>query len=192
MEPIRRTALIDAAIREIGRAGTLDVTVSQIARRAGVSSALAHHYFGSKERILVAAMRHILTRFRAGVRTRLAACGTPQARLIAIVEACFGDDQFEPDIIAAWLLFYVRAQTSPDAARLLTVYRRRLHSNLTHELAQLLPRARAIAVADGLGALIDGLYVRQALREEALDQSRTVTTVLDYLDLALGDRRLAA
>ena len=43
MEPIRRAALVDATITEIGKSGTLDVTVSQIAKRAGMSSALAHH-----------------------------------------------------------------------------------------------------------------------------------------------------
>jgi len=43
MEPIRRAALVEATITEIGVQGNLDVTVSQIARRAGMSSALAHH-----------------------------------------------------------------------------------------------------------------------------------------------------
>ena len=46
MEPIRRDALVKATIAEIGAAQSLDVTVGQIARRAGMSSALAHHYFG--------------------------------------------------------------------------------------------------------------------------------------------------
>ena len=41
MEPIRKAALVKATIVEIGRAGSLDVTVSQIAKRAGMSSALA-------------------------------------------------------------------------------------------------------------------------------------------------------
>ena len=58
MEPIRRKALINATIAEIGQAGSLDVTVGQIARRAGMSSGLAHHYFGGKDQILLAAMRH--------------------------------------------------------------------------------------------------------------------------------------
>jgi TetR/AcrR family transcriptional repressor of bet genes len=186
MEPIRRTALIDAAIREIGRAGTLDVTVSQIAKRAGVSSALAHHYFGSKERIFLAAMRHILASFGAGARRRLAAVRTPRARLQAIVEACFGEDQVDPDIIAAWLLFYVQAQTSPEAARLLRVYRRRLHSNLVHELARMVPRPRAQEIAAGVGALVDGVYVRHALPEEAPGQAETIALVLDYIDLSVG------
>ena len=60
MEPIRRRALIAAAIEQIHATGSLDVTVGQIAKRAGVSSALAHHYFGGKEDLIIAAMRHLL------------------------------------------------------------------------------------------------------------------------------------
>ena len=63
MEPIRRQALIDATILEIGEVGSLEVTVGRIARRAGVSSGLAHHYLGGKDQILLAAMRHILKIF---------------------------------------------------------------------------------------------------------------------------------
>ena len=61
MEPIRRSALVEATIHEVGARGTLDVTVSQIAKRAGMSSALAHHYFGGKDDIFLAAMRRILS-----------------------------------------------------------------------------------------------------------------------------------
>ena len=52
-EPIRKAALINATIFEVGRAGSLDVTVAQIARRAGMSPALAHHYFGSKDQLFL-------------------------------------------------------------------------------------------------------------------------------------------
>ena len=68
MEPIRRQALVKATIAEIGQHCTLDVTVSQIARRAGMSSALAHHYFGGKEQIFVAAMRYTMGVYAAEVR----------------------------------------------------------------------------------------------------------------------------
>ena len=36
MQPIRSHALIEAVIAEIGETGTMEVTVSQIARRAGM------------------------------------------------------------------------------------------------------------------------------------------------------------
>jgi TetR/AcrR family transcriptional repressor of bet genes len=45
-EPLRRKALVAATVDVIGEAGSLDVTGGQIAIRAGMSSALAHHYFG--------------------------------------------------------------------------------------------------------------------------------------------------
>jgi len=164
MEPIRRDALVKATIAEVGAAGTLDVTVSRIARRAGVSAGLAHHYFGGKDDLLTAAMRHILASYGAGVRAALAAAQTPRARLAAILHASFGPEHFEPQVIAAWLQFYLHAQTSPGARRLLRIYHARLHANLVHALRPV-AGDRAPEIARSAAALIDGLYLRHALAE---------------------------
>jgi TetR/AcrR family transcriptional repressor of bet genes len=186
MEPLRRAALVDAAIAEIGEAGSLEVTVSQIARRAGVSSALAYHYFGTKDQIMLAAMRHILTSFGRRVRAELVEAQTPRERLNAIIAASFDEDEFAPEVVSSWLTFYVRSQNSEGARRLLRVYTRRLHSNLVHELGQLTNAANAHVVAAGLAAMIDGVYIRQALRENPLDRFQTMGLVWDYLDMKLA------
>lgn len=186
MEPIRRAALVEAAIAEIGAAGTLDVTVSRIARRAGVSSGLAHHYFGSKEQIFLASMRHIQTLFGRRVREELQAAHTPRDRLNAIIAASFDPDEFAPEIVSAWLIFYVQAQNSPPARRLLRVYTTRLHSNLVFNLKALTNEGNAHLIAAALGALIDGLYIRQALGENRLDRYQTMGLVWDYLDIKLS------
>lgn len=179
MEPIRRAALIEATIAEIGAAGSLNITVGQIARRAGVSSALAHHYFGGKDQLFLAAMRHTLTLYGDQVRAGLRGLRDPRARLQAIVEAGFTSDSFTPSAIAAWLNFYVMAQTSPDARRLLAVYHGRLHSNLVHALRPLVG-ARADALADRTAALIDGLYLRAALgRSPTGDHAQAVMAALN-------------
>ena len=180
MEPIRKAALVKATIVEIGRAGSLDVTVSQIAKRAGMSSALAHHYFGSKEDMFLAAMRHILSLYGAEVRGALLAVDGPEARLMAIIRASFSPANFRRETIGAWLNFYVLAQTVPEARRLLAVYQRRLRSNLLVCLRPL-SADHAEAVADGLGALIDGVYLREALKDTAPDGAAAVATVLDYV-----------
>src|SRR6056297_1374793 len=105
MEPIRREALVKATITEIGQAGSLDVTVSQIARRAGMSSALAHHYFGGKAQIFLAAMRQILSDY--GTEVRAALKSAPDGRrLEAIVAANFAPSCFAPATVSAWLNFY--------------------------------------------------------------------------------------
>ena len=188
MEPIRKAALVKATIVEIGRVGSLDVTVSQIAKRAGMSSALAHHYFGSKEDIFLAAMRHILTLYGAEVRGALALAadtgGGPQGRLRAVLAASFSPANFRREAVGAWLNFWVLAQTVPQAKRLLAIYQRRLRSNLLAGLRPL-AGARAEALADGLGALIDGLYLREVLKSGPPDGAAAVATALAYLDAQL-------
>ncbi|MDB5506303.1 MAG: betI [Devosia sp.] len=180
--------MVEAAIVEIGEAGTLDVTVSQIARRAGMSPALAHHYFGSKDQMFLAAMRHILALYGRNVRRRLAGVTLPVERLHAIIDASFAPDQFDRDVVAAWLTFYVRALQSPEARRLLQIYGRRLHSNLLYDLNQLFDAETAESVAQGLASMIDGFYIRHALQEFALKQSEVRRLVTDYLDLWLERR----
>ncbi len=184
MEPLRRSSLIDAAIQEVGRVGSLDVTVSQIAKRAGVSSALAHHYFGSKDQILLSALRHILTLYAVEVRRELAAVRQPDQRLGAIIRASFASPNFEPAIITAWLNFYVQARKSPEAARLLAIYQRRLRSNLLVGLHPLLGDD-APTVADGLAALIDGLYIRQVTAPGAPNPQTACAIAQAYLTASL-------
>ncbi|MFD1883299.1 choline-responsive transcriptional repressor BetI [Paracoccus pacificus] len=180
-EPIRRAALVKAAIATIGQAGSLDVTVAQIARKAGMSSALAHHYFGSKDQIFLAAMRQILADYAGSVRARLAQVQAPAERLDAIITGSFAPDNFHDEVISAWLNFYAMAQVSPDAARLLRVYRRRLRSNLLSALRPL-TGDRAEGIAATTGALIDGVYLRAALSDLPADPDRAAGSVRRYLD----------
>jgi TetR/AcrR family transcriptional repressor of bet genes len=161
MEPIRRAALVEATIAEIGAAGSLDVTVGQIAKRAGMSTALAHHYFGGKDQIFLAAMRQILRDFGVEVVTGLRAARTARARAEALIAASFAPSCFAPATVSAWMTLYAQATTHPETHRLLQLYQRRLRSNLTHALRPLSTDARGDA--EMLGALIDGLYLRAAL-----------------------------
>lgn len=184
MQEHRRKALIDAAIGAIGERGSLDVTMAQIAKRAGVSPALAHHYFGAKEDLLHATMRHILSALGRDARAALAGARTPLERIHALVAVNFSPAQFRSETIAAWLTFYVEAQRSPGMRRLLRIYARRLHSNLVASLRPLTPDAAQ--AAEAIAALIDGLYIRRALKEGAPDAASAIALVNDYLDLKLA------
>jgi TetR/AcrR family transcriptional repressor of bet genes len=187
MEPIRRAALVKATIDEIGAVGNLDVTVSNIAKRAGMSSALAHHYFGGKEQIFLAAMRHTLSDYRHEVCSALRQAKGHKERLEAIVRAGFTANNFQPEVIAAWLNFYVLAQTSANAHALLRIYQRRLHSNLVHDLRPLIGD-RAEGAATRIAALIDGLYLRQGLSRMTSEQSDATRQALALLHIELAGR----
>jgi TetR/AcrR family transcriptional regulator, transcriptional repressor of bet genes len=183
MEPIRRAALVEATIAEIGAAGSLDITVGQIARRAGMSTALAHHYFGGKNQIFLAAMRQILRDFRTEVVAGLARATNPRARAEALIAASFAPSCFAPATVCAWMTLYAQATSHPETQRLLVLYQRRLRANLTHALRPLSATPRRDA--EMLGALIDGLYLRAALAPEAVN-SDARTTALRALDTLIG------
>ena len=186
MEPLRRRALIDATISAVGERGALDVTMSQIAGRAGVSSALAHHYFGAKEELLQATMRHLLSELGSDLRAALRLTKGSRERISAVVAVNFSTTQFRPETVAAWLAFYVEAQKSPAMRRLLVVYARRLHSNLMSGLSALLPRAEAQATAETVAAMIDGFYIRRALKNEVAAARPAAQLVEDYIQLRLS------
>ena len=181
MEPYRREALISATIETLGDQGSLDVRVADIARKAGVSSGLAHHYFGSKERLLDATMHHLLVLLGTASGASQRISKTPEQRLQAILETNFSPRQFEPSTIATWLIFYVRAISHPEARRLLRIYIRRLNSNLTYALRQKTDADNARRIARGAAALIDGLWLRAALKHETFDADTSIETVRRYI-----------
>ena len=185
MAEARRRALIGAALREISDHGSLEVTVAQIAGRAGVSPALAHHYFGGKDDLILATMGHLLAEFRADLVAGLARADTPRRRLSAVIRGSFGPEQFHRATISAWLTFYAWALSSPAAARLLRIYQRRLHSNLVHDLKRL-SAPDAARIAEGAGALIDGVYLREALRGRPTQPEAAIAIVETYLDRELS------
>ncbi|MDQ6435898.1 transcriptional regulator BetI [Mesorhizobium sp. LHD-90] len=188
MEPLRRRALIDAAISAIGDRGTLDVTMSEIAGRAGVSPALAHHYFGAKEDLLQATMRHLLADLGRDMIVALRRAPTPRARISAVVRVNFSVGQFRQEIVHAWLAFYVEAQRSARLRRLLRVYSRRLYSNLMSGLTPLFQRAEAERMAEAIAAMIDGLYIRRALRDGLPHPVSAAALVEDYVETKLAAR----
>ncbi len=185
MKPLRRASLVQATITEIGRAQSLDVTVGQIAKRAGVSTALAHHYFGGKNEIFLAAMRHILAEYGVQVRNRLELATTPFERAEAIITASFDKTCFAPATVSAWMTLYAAAPTNVEMKRLLSLYQSRLRSNLTHALRSLTVKPEADA--DMIAALIDGIYLREALSDEGSRKTAQHMALL-ALNLIVKDR----
>ena len=54
MAPIRRKQLVEAAIAAIHAHGFANATVARIARQAGISAGMVHHYFKDKDEIFEA------------------------------------------------------------------------------------------------------------------------------------------
>lgn len=195
MEPVRRRQLIHAAIATLRRFGWPDTTVVRIGASAGLSPAIIHHYFKSKDDLLAAAMRWILVEFRNEVTGRLKTAEGPRARLQAVIDGCFAPSQFRPEICSAWLAFWAQAPFAPVLDRLRRLYIARLRSTVLADLRRLLPHEQVEAAALALASLIDGLFLRAASGDPRVtpEVARALTTEhLDHRLSAAGRLREAS
>lgn len=185
---IRRKQLIDATIAAIQAHGYDATTMAKIGARAGMSPGLIAHYFGSKDELLEATMRSLLTDLQRAVVHRLRRAGEhPRARFDAIVAANFDDSQCEPRTVAAWLAFWGQVPHAPALGRLQTIYRRRLHANLKREFHRLgLDATAAARLAEIAASLIDGVWVRAGLDGRGLDTASARALVTETIDLHLA------
>jgi TetR/AcrR family transcriptional repressor of bet genes len=191
MQPIRRQQLIDATIATIEAHGFAETTIARISQRAGLSAGIVSHYFGGKNALLAATMRWLLSDLRDEMIARQRRGESPIGRIEAIIAANFAPAQFTPRVCAAWLSFYAQVPHEPELARLHRVYIRRLHSNLRHAFGALLPAEATARAAEGMAALIDGIWAQAALLREA-PRERAHGLANDYLRMVLQEHGVAA
>ncbi|MET1027963.1 MAG: transcriptional regulator BetI [Dongiaceae bacterium] len=186
MEEIRRRQLIDATIASIHEVGFADSSLSRISAKAGVSTGIVHHYFDDKADLLEATLRQLGTNLRHAVVSRLAAAKTPVERLMAVIDGNMGPELFTPEGVSAWLAFWAQVPNSDRLARVQRIIIGRLHDNLVDALRPLAPAGEVTSMAILIASLIDGLWLRAALREEAPNGQTARRLVSDYLNAKLN------
>ncbi len=190
IESIRRRQLIDATLTVIEKEGFQGATVGRISKASGMSVGIISHYFGGKQELLEATMRHLLSLLKTDLLSLLAEHGNgPVARLHAIIASNFSRSQTNMAVAKAWLAFWAQAMHSHELARLQRINERRLFSNLVFSLRQLMPDKQARDTAQTIAALIDGVWLRAALSEGRIESEEAIALCERYLDQTLSARR---
>jgi TetR/AcrR family transcriptional repressor of bet genes len=166
---IRHEELIEATIAAVHARGYATVTMSEIAKRADSSAASISYYFGSKDGLMEATMRHLLQKLKKALITRLAQAHSPQERLYAILDANFDDSLFTVAQCSLWVQFWASAPYSPRLARLQQINRQRVQSNFRSELGKLLPPDQAEIARLALQSYMDGIWLDAAQSTTELD-----------------------
>ena len=185
-EDIRRRQLIQATIESIADVGFAACTLSDIAKRAGVSPGLFAHYFGDKDGLLEATLRSMAARLGRAAAARLRAARLPRERIQAIIDVNLASEEFDRRTSSVWLAFWGQVIHSARFKRVQNIYQRRMLSNLRHALKQIAPRTEAEPIAIGISAMIDGLWLRATLSGDfELDSARACALATAYVDMQL-------
>ncbi|MEE1673739.1 transcriptional regulator BetI [Agarivorans aestuarii] len=188
MPEIRKPQLVEATMAVIDEVGLSGASVTLISKKAGVSSGIIHHYFGGKHGLLEETMRTVLRKLSAASIQHLqqVAADDVMARVKAIVAANFDGYQVDGKVVKTWLAFWAQAMHDADLHRLQRVNERRLLSHLRFELKQVLPAEQAAFVAQGIAALIDGIWLRGALNPKGISPEYAQRLIADYLEKQLA------
>ncbi|EHH1180709.1 transcriptional regulator BetI [Vibrio vulnificus] len=187
MPKIRRPQLVSATMTVIDRVGLHAASVSLISQEAGVSSGIINHYFGGKHGLLEETMRDILRQLSCDATKRLNSLPKQahMQRINAILDANFVGFQSESKVIKTWLAFWSYSMHDEALKRLQRVNEKRLLSHLKRELKALMSKEQADIVAQGIAALIDGIWLRGALNPEGINADKARIIINDYLEKQL-------
>lgn len=186
IEKIRRGELAEAAYLVMTDYGLAGTTISRVAKRAGMSQGLVHHYFSSKTDLLEAAMRQNTLRYRNLILEEVRKVDTPREKLYAVVEAGVAPEMFRPHYAQAWLSFCGEAAYIPQYARIQRVMFSRMHSNIAAYLRMLIPPEQVGAAARMICMQSHGLWIRCALDATGITGEEARAQMFRLLELVLG------
>lgn len=194
--PPARERILAAAVRRIAREGIDGVRIARIATDAGVSSALVHYHFETRESLLAEALDYSYT--RAG-DARISAGVLPGSshaeRLQAMIDQCLPTSPALAEDWVLWVELWLRAARRAEMRPIAEELYARLHAWFAAEIAAGVvagefDRCDADEVADRVLALIDGYGIRTLIGDTRIPLERARRAVASALarDLGVGEQ----
>jgi AcrR family transcriptional regulator len=184
--------IVEAMRRSVARRGTAGSTFDHVAREAGVSRGLLHYYFGTKERLLIEAVRRdcelrmeLLEQQLAGARTADDFIGLMAQNLQETVRE-------DPDFVTLMFELFTLARRNEEIAVEYAELMRRTRGQVAEMLAiaqrdgVVRLHAEPDTVAEILFALADGFALRM-LTEPERDFEATVRAGIACARTLLAD-----
>ncbi|MFD4196859.1 TetR/AcrR family transcriptional regulator [Amycolatopsis thermoflava] len=170
-----REALLDAAITVVARQGLRYLTYRAVAAEAGVTHGLVAHHFGSRDALLLEALRHSIQRAIDVTELR-----TESASPEDFVQGLADIVQRDPDLHAFQYEVLLEARRSPEARR----HAEELYSSYRHAAREGLARMGIEddgPMADLVFAALDGLVFQQVTVGSAAATREAVKALREIL-----------
>jgi AcrR family transcriptional regulator len=100
---LREIEIIRSAYRTMARRGSHRMSLQDVADDASVSKALLFYHFGTKDALLLAAMKWAVEGTAERIRAQLETGGSPHDQMVALIDAIF----IEPKANREFYLFYL-------------------------------------------------------------------------------------
>jgi AcrR family transcriptional regulator len=186
----RRIEMLRAAAELICERGFGDTRIADVAKRAGVSSALVIYYFGTRDRLLVDALRHSEESFYEAAEKMLAETPSLHERLSLLIKwTCVPEPDNEiPGAWGLWFDLWAQAfrHNEVKAGRVELDARWRSMIVDAIESAELDSDVDTRMFALEFSALLDGLSVQVALDDPEVDSAVAYDIAMRFAERELN------
>lgn len=192
-----RERILEAACDLIAADGIDDVRIARVAMRAGISTALVHHYFSTREDLLEQALMHS---FEGAGDERFGAEPSGGSATEALADAIAASLPFPGPARREWVLWvelWLRAVRDPALLPVASVLYERYRTWMEGLIeagvksGEFEPRLEVREIADLALALLDGAGVRALIADPAMNVARARELVAARLAAELGIDRKA-
>ncbi|WP_420340228.1 TetR family transcriptional regulator C-terminal domain-containing protein [Roseibium sp.] len=199
-EAERRQDLITATLDCISELGLQGATVREVATRAGVTPGLIRHYFSSKDQMLQAAYREVMT----GMTSKVADAAdkgqsSARARLHDFIVANLTPPVADGRALSLWAAFISHVRVDPDFAEIHRESYLAFRSVLEALVADVLTEAgqaadtrRCQEFAIAINGVIDGLWLEGTLVGDLFSETPLPGIAVRSVEVLLGGISLAA
>lgn len=186
----RRIQMLRAAAELVCERGFSETRISDVAKRAGVSSALVIYYFGTRDRLLVDALRHSEESFYEAAEQMLADVPSLRDRISLLIQwTCVPEGKNEiPGAWGLWFDLWSQAfrhdEVKAGRVELDARWRRMIVDAV--ESADLGSDVDARMFAVEFSALLDGLSIQVALEDPEVDSNVAYDIAMRFAERELN------
>lgn len=190
----RRAQILNAAVEVIVERGLCDTRISDVAVRAGTSSALILYYFESKDRLLAEALAFSEERFYSETFEELDGIESAREKLIRLIALSCSPGPASQQWMDEWVLWldmWARSPRDPEVARDREALDRRWRQTIVDivrdgqergEFAPIDPEDFALRLA----VMVDGLAIQVVLGDPAVTAAKMFDICVRMAGAELG------
>lgn len=110
---IRREEIIAAFLKVLSEKGFDKATVREIAQAAGCTHRMLHHYFSTKEALVIAAVEDFVASYAPGLEREISQHHSPTEQMRAFFQLFMNPENFDLPQIQAWVQTWALSDSHP-------------------------------------------------------------------------------
>lgn len=128
---IRREEIIEAFLKVLSEKGFEKATVREIAVEAGCTHRMLHHYFKTKEALVIAAVEDFVSSYAPGLEQKLAKIDSPTERLQSFFIWFMRPESFDIAHLRGWVQTWALADHHPAVMKAVKSWHKRIKTIIT-------------------------------------------------------------